>query len=36
MDGRAPKQDDIIKGRDLIPDEVNASVGDTGNKCGPT
>ena len=33
-DGRTPKQDDIIKGRDLIPGEVHAIKGDTGNKCG--
>ena len=32
-DGRTPKQDDIIKGRDLIPQEAHAIKGDTGNKC---
>ena len=35
-DGRTPQQDDIIqiKGRELIPQEVHAIKGDTGNKCG--
>ena len=33
-DGRTPQQEDIIKGRDLIPGEVHATTGDTGNKCG--